>query len=55
MHDIAPCQLVVLPDAEDMDGDALFIVGKYGNTTGLTLVRYSGLEVYTCDKFGVES
>lgn len=33
----------------------LYIVGKYGNTTKLTLGRYSGMEAYTCTDLGEES
>ena len=28
---------------------------KYGNTTDLTVGRYTGLEAYVCDKLGQES
>ena len=46
---------VLNPDTEDRNGDPLYIVGKFGNTTKLTLNRYSGLEAYTCTDLGEES
>ncbi|KAG8718408.1 hypothetical protein FRC08_005310 [Ceratobasidium sp. 394] len=46
---------VLNPDTYDKNSDPLYIVGKYGNTTKLTLGRYSGMEGYTCTEFGVES
>ena len=55
ISDIVPRQLVISPDSKDKDGDPLYIIGKYGNTTGLTLGCYSGLEAYTCSEFGKES
>lgn len=55
ISDVVPRQLVISPDSKDKDGDPLYIIGKYGNTTGLTLGCYSGLEAYTCSEFGKES
>ena len=43
------------PDCLDENGDPLYVVGKYGSKTGLTLGRYSGLEGYICPKSGLES
>jgi hypothetical protein len=50
-----PPRLVLSPDTEDKNGEPLYIVGKYGNTTKLTLGRYSGMEAYTCTDLGLES
>ncbi|ODN72666.1 hypothetical protein L202_08106 [Cryptococcus amylolentus CBS 6039] len=50
-----PCRLVINPDTEDQNGEPLYIVAKYGNTTKLTLGRYSGMEAYTCTDLGLES
>ena len=50
-----PCHRVLNPDTEDMNGEPLYIVGKYGNTTKLTLGRYSGMDAYTCTDLGEES
>jgi len=50
-----PRRRVLNPDTEDKNGEPLYIVGKYGNTTNLTLGRYSGMDGYTCDEFGIES
>ena len=43
------------PDTENKNGEPLYIVGKYGNTTKLTLGRYSGMDAYTCTDLGLES
>jgi hypothetical protein len=43
------------PDTEDKNGEPLYVVGKYGNTTKLTLGNYSGMDAYICTEFGVES
>jgi len=43
------------PDTGDKNGEPLYIVAKYGNTTKLTLGRYSGMEAYTCNDIGLES
>ncbi|KAI0003020.1 hypothetical protein BJV74DRAFT_930583 [Russula compacta] len=50
-----PRRLVINPDTEDKNGEPLYIVGKYGNTTKLTLGNYSGMDAYTCTEFGLES
>ncbi|KAF8876428.1 hypothetical protein CPB84DRAFT_1838678 [Gymnopilus junonius] len=50
-----PCRLIINLDTEDRNGDPLYIVGKYGNTTKLTLGHYSGMEAYTCTDLGLES
>ncbi|KAF8647091.1 hypothetical protein AX16_006925 [Volvariella volvacea WC 439] len=50
-----PRRLVIDPDTEDKNGEPLYIVGKYGNTTKLTLGRYSGMDAYTCTDLGLES
>ena len=47
--------LIINPDTEDKNGDPLYIVGKYGNTTKLTLGRYSGMDAYTCTDLRLES
>ena len=52
---VVPRRLVINPDTEDRNGEPLYIVGKYGNTTKLTLGRYSGMEAYTCTDLGLES
>lgn len=48
-------ELLATPDCLGDNGDPLYIVGKNGSTTGLTAGRYSMLEAYLCDEFGVES
>jgi hypothetical protein len=48
-------RLVINPDTEDKNGNPLYIVGKYGNTTKLTLGCYSGMDAYTCTDLGLES
>ena len=50
-----PRHLAINPDTEDKNGNPLYIVAKYGNTTKLTLGRYSGMEAYTCTDQGLES
>ena len=50
-----PRRLVINPDTEDKNGEPLYIVGKFGNTTKLTLGRYSGMYAYTCSDLGLES
>lgn len=50
-----PHSLTVNPDALGKGGEPLYIVGKYGNTTDLTLGRYSGMDAYICDESGIES
>ncbi|TFK47626.1 hypothetical protein OE88DRAFT_1714482 [Heliocybe sulcata] len=46
---------LVNPDTEDKNGEPLYIVAKYGNTSKLTLGRYSGMEAYICTAGGLES
>ena len=48
-----PRRLVINLDTEDKNGEPLYIVGKYGNTTKLG--NYSGMDAYTCTEFGLES
>jgi hypothetical protein len=55
IHRALPRRLVNNPDTEDKNGEPLYIVAKYGNTTKLTLGRYSGMEAYTCTDLGLES
>jgi len=43
------------PDTEGKNGEPLYVVAKYGNTTKLTLGNYSGMDAYTCTEFGLES
>ncbi len=40
---------------EDKNGDPLYIVGKYGNMTKLTLGCYSGMDAYTCTDLRLKS
>ncbi|KAI0258687.1 hypothetical protein BC834DRAFT_926442 [Gloeopeniophorella convolvens] len=55
IHRALPRRLINNPDTEDKNGKPLYIVAKYGNTTKLTLGRYSGMEAYTCTDLGLES
>ncbi|GBE84205.1 hypothetical protein SCP_0601830 [Sparassis crispa] len=55
IHRTLPRRLVNNPDTEDKNGEPLYIVAKYSNTTKLTLGRYSGMEAYTCTDLGLES
>ena len=48
-------ELLAVPDCFDSSGAPCFLVMKDGNTTDLTVGRYSGLEAYLCDGLGVES
>ena len=48
-------ELLARPDCLDENGDPMYIVGKNGGKTGLTLGRYSALDGYICNEFGVES
>ncbi|KIO05838.1 hypothetical protein M404DRAFT_999565 [Pisolithus tinctorius Marx 270] len=50
-----PRRLAINPDTEDKNGEPLYVVGKYGSTTKLTLGNYSGMDAYTCTEFGLES
>ncbi|KAL1940216.1 hypothetical protein VTO73DRAFT_9168 [Trametes versicolor] len=55
IHAVLPRRLVMNPDTEDKNGEPLYIVAKYGNTTKLTLGNYSGMDAYVCTEFGAES
>ncbi|KAI5804818.1 hypothetical protein DFH27DRAFT_386757 [Peziza echinospora] len=55
IRSIVPRRRVLNPDTMDKNGNPLYIVGKYGNATKLTLGRYSGMEGYICQEFGLES
>ncbi|KAF9793113.1 hypothetical protein BJ322DRAFT_996293 [Thelephora terrestris] len=48
-------ELLANPDCYDDGGNAMYVVAKDGNTTDLTVGRYTGLEAYLCDEFGKES
>jgi len=48
-------ELLDVPDCFDSSGEPCLIVMKDGNTTDLTVGRYSGLEAYLCDDLGIES
>jgi hypothetical protein len=48
-------ELLAVPDCFDSSGEPCLLVMKDGNTTNLTVRRYSGLEAYLCDDLGVES
>ncbi|EJU04671.1 hypothetical protein DACRYDRAFT_93143 [Dacryopinax primogenitus] len=48
-------RLTLNPDTTDMNGEPGYIVAKYGNTTKLTLGRYSGMESYISKDIGLES
>ncbi|KAH9851130.1 hypothetical protein C2E23DRAFT_886869 [Lenzites betulinus] len=48
-------ELLANPDCYDDAGNAMYVVAKDGNTTDLTVGRYTGLEAYLCDEFGKES
>ena len=43
------------PDCFDSDNKPCLVVMKDGNTTDLTVGRYSGTEAYVCDELGIES
>jgi len=43
------------PDCFDINGNPCLLVMKDGNSTGLTVGRCAGLEVYLCDELDVES
>lgn len=55
IHSAVPYELMATPDCYDESGDPIYIVGKDGNTTNLTVGWYAGLEAYLCDEFGRES
>ncbi|KAL1741578.1 hypothetical protein HDZ31DRAFT_84747 [Schizophyllum fasciatum] len=48
-------ELLANPDCYDDAGNAMYVVAKDGNTTDLTVGRYTGLEAYLCDECGNES
>ncbi|KAF9075531.1 hypothetical protein BDP27DRAFT_1380708 [Rhodocollybia butyracea] len=48
-------ELLANPDCLDSNNQPCLIVMKDGNTTDLTVGRYSGTEAYLCDERGVES
>ena len=48
-------ELLAKPDCLNENGDPMYVVGKDGYTSGLTLGRYSGLEGYICNECGLES
>ena len=48
-------KLLATANCYDNDGNPVYIVGKDGNTTDLTVGRSSGLEAYLCNEFGQES
>ncbi|KAG8736074.1 hypothetical protein FRC10_009720, partial [Ceratobasidium sp. 414] len=48
-------ELLANPDCYDDGGNAMYVVGKDGNTTDFSVGRYTGLEAYLCDEFGKES
>lgn len=48
-------ELLANPECFDENGNPIFIVGKDGNSTGLTVGRYSGLEAYLYNEFGEDS
>ncbi|KAB5591247.1 hypothetical protein CTheo_5329 [Ceratobasidium theobromae] len=48
-------QLLLNPDGFDSNGDPCLIVMKDGNTTDLTVGRYSGMETYLSNELGVQS
>ena len=50
-----PRELLANPHGFDGNGEPCLIVMKYGNTTDLTVGRYTGLEAYLCDELGQES
>ncbi|KAI0044599.1 hypothetical protein FA95DRAFT_1681056 [Auriscalpium vulgare] len=52
---VLPFKQVITPDTKDRYGEPLYIVGKYGNATKLTLGRYSGMDAYICTDLGLES
>ncbi|KAG8893110.1 hypothetical protein FRB99_002198 [Tulasnella sp. 403] len=43
------------PEEFDAEGQRCFIVGKYGNTTDLTVGRYAGLVSFLLNEVGIES
>ena len=50
-----PRELLANPDGFDGNGEPCLIVMKYGNTTDLTVGRYTGLEAYLSNELGQES
>lgn len=47
--------LLINPDRRDESGNAMYVVAKDGNTSDLTVGRYTGLEAYLRDGFDKES
>jgi hypothetical protein len=43
------------PEEFDAEGQRCYIVGKDGNTTGLTVGRYAGLVSFVLNEVGIES
>ena len=39
------CELLAKPDCLNENGDPMYVVGKDGNTTGLTLCRIGGVHL----------
>ena len=52
IHDVVAPGDMGSPDCVDANGDPIYIVGKDGNSTDLTVGRYSGLEAHLCSKTG---
>ncbi|KAF9047801.1 hypothetical protein BJ165DRAFT_1468210 [Panaeolus papilionaceus] len=50
-----PHSLTIQPDTVDERGEPLYVVGKYGNATNLTLGCYSAMSGYKCNEFEEES
>ena len=48
-------ELLAVPNRFDTNGEPYLIAIKDGNTTDLTVGRYTSLEAYLCDDLGVES
>ncbi|KAH7885737.1 hypothetical protein F5I97DRAFT_1829713 [Phlebopus sp. FC_14] len=55
INGIVTRELLADPDLYDSEGEPHHIVLKDGNTTGLTVGRYAGLESFLCDEDGIES
>ncbi|KAF4623360.1 hypothetical protein D9613_001403 [Agrocybe pediades] len=50
-----PRHLPINPDTQTKDGEPLYVVGKYGNTSELTFGNYSSMHAYICTESGLES
>ena len=48
-------ELLANPDLFDSNGEPCLVVMKEGNTSGLTVGCYAGMEAYLCSELGVES